>query len=85
MEIAQDMKAKLATMAVAGLASLVISKAVDVVWKLATGKTPPGQGDDGASVARVVVFAGISAMAVALGQHYATKKTDEIMARKFSN
>ncbi len=82
MPLNDDLKIKLITMAAGGAAAFVISKIVDATWTAVTGDQPPADGDDDTNVLRLVTFAGLSAMAVALGRHYAVRQTNQIIAAR---
>lgn len=61
---------KLVTTVVAGVAAFAISKAVTAGWELITGEAAPSE-EDSDDMLRLAIFAGISAAAVAIAQHYA--------------
>ncbi len=80
MEISDEIKQKIATTIVAAAAAFIVSKTVDVAWKLITGDTPPSEEDPNQGTVKLVVFAGVTAMAAALARQLAVKKTQSYIA-----
>lgn len=70
---------KLATTVAAGAAAFLISKVIDTGWKKVTGEEPPTEDDD-KGLLSLVVFAAVSAAAVALAQRYAVRETNRFLA-----
>ncbi|MFT0761653.1 DUF4235 domain-containing protein [Actinomyces sp. F1_1611] len=79
MELNTEIKEKIATTIVAAAAAFAVTKAVDLAWKLATGQQPPTEEDDN-SVLKVVVFAGVTAMAASWARQFALRKTNSYIA-----
>lgn len=77
-----DIKAKLLTAAAMGLSTLVVSKALEAGWKLVTGEEPPREDDTG-RVIQLMLFAGVSAMAIAGVQRLAVQQTNRYIASRF--
>lgn len=59
---------KIASLAAMGLTSFVAPKLAGAAWKLITGKEPPSE-EAGSRLSQILVFAAISAVAVAATQH----------------
>lgn len=76
-----DIKKKLVTSIVMGVSALVVSKAIETGWKLATGNDTPKEDDTGHLI-QLLVFAGVSAMAVAGAQRAALKQTNKFIAAR---
>ena len=71
---AMDIGWKLASAGATAVAALVASKATETGWRFITGHDAPhGDDDDEVSVLQVVVFAAVSAAAVALARRYAVR------------
>lgn len=75
-----DMKTKLISAGAMGLTALVVSHGFDTIWRLVTGSEPPRE-DDGSSLAKLMLFAGASAMIVAAAQRGADRQARRILAK----
>lgn len=80
MELSADMKEKIVTTLAAGAAAFVVTKAVETSWRLFTGDKPPTDDDTDSSTLKVVLFAGVAAMAAAWARQEAVKKTNSYIA-----
>lgn len=72
---------KLASLAAMGLSSFLAPKLAGGVWKLVTGKEPPSE-EAGSRLSQILLFAAISAVAVASAQHIAEVMTAKHLTDK---
>lgn len=79
--LSMDMKTKLVSAAAMGLTALVVSQGFNMAWRLVTGSEPP-QEDDGGSLIKLALFAGASAMIVAVAQRGANKQAQKFLASR---
>lgn len=62
-------------------AGFVATKALDLLWRKATGHQPPSKGED-ASVREIVVFAAISGALAALARAGTTKAVTRAISKR---
>ena len=78
--MSDDVKNKLATALIAAATAFLVTKAIDMVWKMVTGNPPPSEDDPNTSTLRLALFAGITAVATALTRQATIKKTENYIA-----
>jgi hypothetical protein len=82
-EETQSTVAKITGLVVAGAVAWLAGKAVDAVWKAASGHKPPKPEDDATDIriSEVVLAAAITSGAVSLARVFATRGTKKFVQR----
>lgn len=80
MEITPALKQRIARQLAAAATALVVSKALEMTWKLITRKDIPSEEDDDQQIVSVAIFVGVTAMVASLARQFAIRRTDTYLA-----